>query len=162
MAKIAKIRSWPVRINGLLLVLQAAGLGGIGAYNVWWVDWQQVQYDLLTSLEETGSIEAAEQAIVVALILGLPAILAVLAALGFFLLFRVGWLLAMIVQALTLLACLLLYSEWETVLYQEPVFIYPVMLYCILMVLYLNSSDVRAAFQVKPRAGARRREARGL
>jgi hypothetical protein len=147
-AKISETRSWPVRVNGLLLVLQAAGLGGIGAYNVWWVDWQQVQDDLLTSLEETGSIQAAEQAIVVALILGLPAILAVLAALGFFLLLRVGWLLAMFVQALTLLACLLLYVEWEEVLYQEPIFIYPVMLYSIVMVLYLNSSDVRAVFHV--------------
>jgi hypothetical protein len=156
-------RSWPVRANGLLLVLQAAGLAGIGAYDIYQVDWQEIQQQI--EFEATLSpelTEAAEQAIVVALILGLPAILAILAALGFFLLFRVGWLLAMIVQALTLLACLLLYGEWETVLYQEPVFIYPVMLYCILMVLYLNSSDVRAAFQVKPRAGARRREARGL
>jgi hypothetical protein len=156
-------RSWPVRANGLLLVLQAAGLAGISAYDIYQVDWQEIQQQI--EFEATLSpelTEAAEQAFVVALILGLPTILAVLAALGFFLLFRVGWLLAMIVQALTLLACLLLYSEWETVLYQEPVFIYPVMLYCILMVLYLNSSDVRAAFQVKPRAGARRREARGL
>jgi hypothetical protein len=68
----------------------------------------------------------------------------------------------MIVQALTLLACLLLYTEWEAILYREPVFIYPVMLYCIVMTLYLNSSDVRAAFHVKPRAGARRRAARGF
>jgi len=154
-AKIAKTRSWPVRVNSLLLVLQAVGLGGIGAYNVWWVDWQQVQDDVLASLEETGSIEAAEQAIVIALILGLPAILAVLAALGFFLLLRVGWLLAMFVQALTLLACLLLYVEWEEVLYQEPLFIYPVMLYSSVMVLYLNSSDVRAAFHVWRRTETR-------
>ena len=155
MTKTAKTRSWPVRVNALLLVFQAAGLGSIGAYNVWWVDWQQVQDDLLTSFEETGSIEAAEQAIVVALILALPAILAVLAALGFFLLLRVGWLLAMFVQALTLLACLLLYVEWEEVLYQEPIFIYPVMLYSIMMVLYLNSSDVRAVFHVWRRTETR-------
>jgi hypothetical protein len=156
-------RSWPVRANGLLLVLQAVGLAGIGVYDVYQVNWQEVQqqieFEATLSLELT---EAAEQAIVVALILGLPAILAVLAALGFFLLFRVGWLLAMIVQALTLLACLLLYGEWEAVLYREPVFIYPVMLYCIMMTLYLNSSDVRAAFHVRPRAGARRRAAGGL
>lgn len=155
-------RSWPVRANGLLLVLQAAGLAGIGTYEVYQVNWQEVQQQI--EFEATLSpelTEAAEQAVVVALILGLPAILAILAALGFFLLFRVGWLLAMIVQAVTLLACLLLYGEWEAVLYQEPVFIYPVMLYCIVMTLYLNSSDVRAAFSVKPRAGARRRAARG-
>ena len=156
-------RSWPIRANGLLLVLQAAGLGGLGAYNVYRIDWQEVQQQI--EFEATLSpelTEAAEQAIVVALILGLPAILAVLAALGFFLLFRVGWLLAMIVQALTLLACLLLYGQWEGVLYREPSFIYPVMLYCIVMTLYLNSSDVRAAFHVKPRAGTTRRAARGL
>ena len=156
-------RSWPVRANGLLLILQAIGLAGIGAYDIYEVDWQEIQQQI----ESQGTLspeltEAAEQAILVTLILGLPAILAILAGLGFFLLFRVGWLLAMIVQALTLLACLLLYGEWEAVLYREPVFIYPVMLFCILMTLYLNSSDVRAAFHVRPRAGARRREARGL
>jgi hypothetical protein len=55
---------------------------------------------------------------------------------------------------LTLLACLLLYSDWRPVSDWDPVFIYPVMLYCIVMVLYLNSSDVRAAFHVRPRTGA--------
>ena len=156
-------RSWPVRANGLLLILQALGLAGISVYDIYQVYWQEVQQQI--EFEATLSpklAEAAEQAIVVSLILGLPAILAILAALGFFLLFRVGWLLAMIVQALTLLACLLLYGQWEAVLYREPDFIYPVMLYGIVMTLYLNSSDVRAAFHVKPRAGARRREARGL
>lgn len=163
MAELAGARSsWPVRANGLLLVLQAAGLGGISAYNVYQVDWQEVQrqveFEMTLSPELT---EAAEQATVVALILGLPAILAFLAALGFFLLFRIGWLLGMVVQALTLLACLLLYSEWETVLYREPVFIYPVMVYCIVMTLYLNSSDVRAAFHIAQRTGVSRGAARG-
>ena len=107
----------------MLLVLQAAGLGGIGAYSVYRVDWR--------------------------------------AAFGLLLMFRMGWLLAMIVQSLTLLACLLLYAEWEEILSAEPLFIYPVMLYCIVMVLYLNSSDVRAAFHVKRRREAGR-VARGL
>jgi hypothetical protein len=156
-------RSWPVRANGLLLVLQAAGLGSIGAYDVYRVDWQEVQQQVeFEAMLSPDLTETVEQAILIALILGPLAVLAVLAALGFFLLFRMGWLLAMIVQALTLLACLLLYTEWEAILYREPVFIYPVMLYCIVMTLYLNSSDVRAAFQVKPRAGARRRAARGF
>ena len=78
-------RSWPVRANGLLLVLQAAGLAGIGAYDIYQVDWQEVQQQI--EFEATLSpelTEAAEQAIVVALVLGLPAILALLAALGFF------------------------------------------------------------------------------
>jgi hypothetical protein len=157
LAKLARARSWPVRANGLLLVLEAAGLGGISAYNVWRVDWQQVQQLIETEATPSSElIDAVEQAVVLVLILGPLAVLAVLAAVGFFFLFRVGWLLAMIVQALTLLACLLLYTQWEGMLYREPVFIYPVMLYCIMMTLYLNSSDVRAAFQIKPRARARR------
>jgi hypothetical protein len=162
-AELAGARSsWPVRANGLLLVLQAAGLGGIGAYNVYRVDWQEVQRQVEFEVTLSPKLtEASEQAIVVALILGLPAILAFLAAMGFFLLFRIGWLLGMIVQALTLLACLLLYSEWETILYREPVFIYPVMLYCIVMTLYLNSSDVRVAFHVGQRTGLPRVAARG-
>jgi hypothetical protein len=156
LAKLARARSWPVRANALLLVLQAAGLGGISAYSVWQVDWQQVQQQIETEASLSSElVEAVEQAVVLVLILGPLAVLAVLAALGFVFLFRVGWLLAMIVQALTLLACLLLYTEWESMLPGEPVFIYPVMLYCIVMALYLNSSDVRAAFQIKPRGRAR-------
>lgn len=156
MAKLSKTtRSWPVRANALLLVLQAAGLGGIGAYNVYRVDWQQGQQQLeADAMLSQGVNETVEQAVVIVLMLGIPAVLALLAALGFLFLFRIGWLLAMIVQSLTLLACLLLYTEWEEILYREPLFIYPVMLYCIVMVLYLNSSDVRAAFHVRRRKEA--------
>src|SRR3954453_19453742 len=117
LAKLERTRSWPVRANGLLLILQAAGLGGISAYNLWQVDWQQLQQQIETeATPSTELIEAVLQAVVLVLILGPLAILAVLAAVGFFFLFRVGWLLAMIVQALTLLACLLLYTEWEEML----------------------------------------------
>jgi len=45
-AKIAKTRSWPVRANGLLLVLQMVGLAGISAYSISQVDWQQFQLDV--------------------------------------------------------------------------------------------------------------------
>jgi hypothetical protein len=156
-AELAGARSsWPVRANGLLLVLQAAGLGGIGAYEVYRVDWQQVEADLsllpeTLDLPETvvlpETVEGAEHAVVTVLVFAPPTVLALLAALGFLFLLRAGWLLAMIVQGLSLLACLLLYSAWT------PIFIYPVMLYCIVMALYLNSSDVRAAFHVGQRTG---------
>ena len=157
MAKLARTRSWPVRANALLLVLQAAGLGGIGAYTVYQIDWQQVQQQV----ESDGSLspeltEAVEHAAITVLTLGPPAVLALLAALGFLFLFRVGWLMAMMVQAITLLACLLIYSDWEPVYGWLPIFIYPVMLYCIVMSLYLNSSEVRAAFHIKPRARTRK------
>jgi hypothetical protein len=156
-AELAGARSsWPVRANGLLLVLQAAGLGGIGAYEVYRVDWQQVEANLslvpeTLDLPETvvlpETVEGVEHAVVTVLVFAPPAVLALLAALGFLFLLRAGWLLAMIVQGLSLLACLLLYSAWT------PIFIYPVMLYCIVMALYLNSSDVRAAFHVGQRTG---------
>lgn len=156
MAKVAKTRSWPVRANALLLVLQAAGLGGICAYYVYQTDWQQEKFEWSTDGSLTLELtEAVEHTVVIVATLGPPAILAVLAALGFVFLFRAGWMLAMMVQAITLLSCLLLYSDWEPVLGWDPIFIYPVMLYCIVMVLYLNSSDVRAAFHVKPRARVR-------
>jgi hypothetical protein len=155
-AKLARTRSWPVRANGLLLVLQAAGLGGIGAYYVYQVDWQQIQQQV--EAEQTLSpetIQTVEHVVIVVLTLGFPAILAILAALGFLFLLRLGWLLAMTVQAVTLLACLLIYSEWQPVSNWKPFFIYPVMLYCIVMILYLNSSDVRAAFHVRKRTESR-------
>jgi hypothetical protein len=158
LAKLERTRSWPVRANALLLILQAAGLGGIAAYTIWQVDWQQLVQQAETGASVSpGLQDAAEQAVVFVLVLGPPAVLAILAAIGFLFLFRIGWLLAMMVQALTLLACLLLYTEWNTISFSEPPdFIYLVMLYCIVMALYLNSSDVRAAFQVKPRARSRR------
>jgi hypothetical protein len=148
-AELAGARSsWPVRANGLLLVLQAAGLGSIGAYEVYRVDWQQVEADLSLlpeTLDLPETVEGAEHAVVTVLVFAPPMVLALLAALGFLFMLRAGWLLAMIVQGLSLLACLLLYSAWT------PIFIYPVMLYCIVMALYLNSSDVRAAFHVEQR-----------
>ncbi len=145
-----------------MLVLEAAGLGGIGAYNVYQVDWQQVQQQAETTASLSPElVEAIRQTAAVVLLLGPPAVLALLAAFGFLFMLRVGWLLAMIVQALTLLACLLLYAEWEELLPEEPMFVYPVMLYCIVMVLYLNSSDIRVAFHVRQRREPRE-TARGL
>ena len=159
MAKLAETgrkSSWPVRANSLLLVLQTTGLGGISAYSIYQIDWQQVQQQAETDGTLSPELTTAiEHTAVTVFTLGPPAVLALLAALGFLFLFRIGWLLAMTVQVLTLLACLLLYSDWRPVSDWDPVFIYPVMLYCIVMVLYLNSSDVRAAFHVRLRTGAR-------
>lgn len=146
MAEATGARSWPVRANGLLLILQAAGLAGIAAYSIWTVDWRRLEESAASSATVLPELaEAAEHAILTVLVFGLPAALALLAAVGFLFMFQAGWLLAMIAQGLCLLACLLLFSAWA------PGFVYPVMLYCILMVLYLNSSTVRAAFDVRRR-----------
>jgi hypothetical protein len=63
-----------------------------------------------------------------------------MSALSFLLLRRKGWLLAAISQGLSLGVCLWLYSQ------TQPWYVYPIMAYCILMILYLNSQDVRVMF----------------
>jgi hypothetical protein len=64
-----------------------------------------------------------------------------LSALAFFLRFRSGWLCALLLQGVILYLCLSLYFSDELV----PV-IYPIMLYGIFMVLFLNSGAVRKVF----------------
>jgi hypothetical protein len=148
-----KTSSRPIRAVGLLLILQAIGLVGLIAYGLLQVDWQQVRSDsqqqgLVLEIqpgssqqegEEESELEAARA--IVAAILFLPSIiLAILGALGFLLFSRRGWLLASLAQTLNLWACLQLYYEWN------PGFIYPVMLFCIFLILYLNSYNVRVVF----------------
>src|SRR5215213_9344588 len=137
-----KTNSRPIRAVGLLMLLQAIGLVGLSAYGLLQIDWQQVGFDWQSQEEEESELEAARA--VGAAILFLPSIvLAILGALGFLLFSRRGWLLASLAQTLSLGACMEFYydSFWE-----KPDFIYPVMLYCILMILYLNSSAVRVVF----------------
>jgi hypothetical protein len=121
----------PVRAIGLLLILQVIGLAGLGAYEVLQVDWQRFS-------REAPSQQAIE--VVVLALFVPPAVMTLLAALSFLVLRRRGWLLAAIAQGLNLGICLWLYTEFQ------PVYVYPVMAYCILMILYLNSQDVRVVF----------------
>jgi hypothetical protein len=67
--------------------------------------------------------------------------LAILAAIGFFFLRHVGWLSAMMVQGLSLFIALIVYFSSGLLIAQLT------MLYCILMVLFLNSILVRTAFR---------------
>jgi hypothetical protein len=61
-----------------------------------------------------------------------------LSGLGFVLLRRRGWMLASVGQALIMLACLFYYGA------SRPWYAYPIIAYCILMILLLNSRGVRA------------------
>jgi hypothetical protein len=122
----------PVRAIGLLLILQLVGLVGIGAYEFAQVDWQSIDLD---ATPPPQAIEA------VALALFVPsAVLTLLSALSFLVLRRRGWILAAIGQGLSLAICLWLYSELQ------PWYVYPTMAYSIVMILYLNSQDVRTMF----------------
>ena len=116
---------------GLLLILEVIGLVGLGAYEFLQVDWQQVDFD-----------DPSQQVVEVAafVLFVPPAVLTLLSALSFLLLRRRGWLLAAIAQGLSVTVCLWLYTQFQ------PVYVYPIMAYCVLMILYLNSQDVRVVF----------------
>jgi hypothetical protein len=159
MMKPTKTSSRPIRVVGLLLILQAIGLISIVVYGILQVDWQQIQSD---SSQEELVLEAqpgspqeelvleAGKAVGVAVLFLPSTVLAIIGALGFLLFSRRGWLLASLAQTLSLGACMELYYEsfWE-----NPAFVYPVMLYCILMILYLNSSEVRVVFHSRRKPG---------
>ncbi len=130
-------RSWPVRVITLLLLLQAIGLGSISISKSTQINWRQAIRGASLSAQVIDAVFISGMFISLA-------ILAVLAAFGVLWMFRIGWLLAMLVQAVILLICLVLYFH------QKPVFVYPLMLSCIILVLYLNSFDVRLAFYVRP------------
>jgi hypothetical protein len=128
----------PVRAIGLLLILQVVGLVALGAYEFFHVlkqvDWRNLDP------------EALPQRVVEALAVFLfapPAVMMFVSALGFLFMRRRGWLLAAISQGLSLAICLWLYTELQ------PVYVYPIMAYCVLIILYLNSQDVRTVFHVR-------------
>ncbi len=129
----------PIRAIGLLLILEVVGLVALGAYEFTLVDWRRVNPEVLPS---QYVIEVAAFALFVP-----PAVLTLLSGLSFLLLRRKGWLLAAIAQGLILAVCLWLYT-----LYQ-PGYVYPIMAYCIPMILYLNSHDVRVVFRRGREAG---------
>src|SRR5215211_4868230 len=83
-------------------------------------------------------LKALERSILFDVYFLAPMILLLLAGLGFVLLRRRGWMLASVAQSLIMLACLFFYGD------SRPWFAYPLIAYCILMILFLNSRSVRA------------------
>jgi hypothetical protein len=130
---------------GVLLILQVAALVGIGVLLFSSIDWDRI---IALADEQAQTLpkpleQQLEQAILFAVYFLPPAVLLLLAGLSFVLLRRRGWLLASVAQCLTLLACLFFYPD------PRPGFTYPIIAYCILMILYLNSQGVRAVFHSK-------------
>ena len=126
----------------MLLILQVVALVGIGVYLFSSIDWDR----LLALIDDQVQTlprpleNQLEQAIYFVIFFLPPAILLLLAGLGFVFLRRRGWLLASVAQGVVLLACLFFYPD------PRPGYTYPIIAYCILMVLYLNSQGVRAVF----------------
>lgn len=123
----------PVLAIALLLMLEATGIAAYGAYELSRVNWRSV-----VAAREVPPGEVVEALVMV---LFAPAVvLTLLAALGFLLLRRRGWLLAAISQGVVVATGLWLYAAYE------PMYVYPIMAYAVLMILYLNVHDVRAVF----------------
>lgn len=128
-----------VRLIGLFLLFQGGGLLVVSLYLIRWLNGEIPDKQGVFMLREIEALWGSR--------LFVPlAILTFFAAINFLLLRPMGWLLAMLIQSLTLLSTLILYFQWQSEL------VYPIMLYCIIMVLYLNSSYVRHCFDNKSRA----------
>ena len=133
------------RVLGVLLILQVVVLVGIGVYLFISIDWDRI---LMIANKQAQTLpkpleQRLEQAILFVIFFLPPTVLLLLAGLSFMLLRRRGWLLASVAQSVVLLACLFFYPD------PRPGFAYPIIAYCILMILYLNSRDVRAVFHSK-------------
>ena len=147
------------RILGVLLILQVVAMVGFGVWLISTIDWDRI---LTLTNEQAQNLpkpleRQLEQAILYVIYFLAPAILLLLAGLGFVLFRRRGWMLASVAQAIILLVCLFFYTD------PRPWFAYPIIAYCILMILYLNSQGVRAVVHSRRMApaGARSETVRG-
>ena len=151
------------RLLGVLLILQVGAMVGIGVWLFSRIDWDRVieltnkQGQIQVQSIDGALLKPLEQAILYFIYFLAPAILLLLAGLGFVLLRRRGWMLASVAQALIMMACLFFYTD------PRPWFAYPIIAYSILMILLLNSRDVRAVVHRKrvTAAGARSELAHG-
>ena len=130
-----------VKVIGVLLILEVVGLLAIGGFEFWHIHWGRID------LWGTGH-DAVEKAVFA---LFIPSgVLTLMSAFSFLFMRRRGWLLAAIAQGLSLAVSLWLYSWFQ------PGYVYPVMAYCILMILYLNSHEVRVVFLPRQDPGVSR------
>jgi hypothetical protein len=128
-----------VKLIGLLLILEVIGLLAIGGFEFSQIHWRGLEL-------ESEQHQAAEVAVYA--LFAPSGVLTLLAALSFLFMRRRGWLLAAMAQGLSLAVSLWLYSWFQ------PGYVYPIMAYCILMILYLNSRDVRMVFLSSQSSGA--------
>jgi hypothetical protein len=128
-----------VKVIGVLLSLEVVVLVVIGGFEFSQVHWRGLEL-------ESQQHQAAEVAVYA---LFVPSgILTLMSALSFLFMRRRGWLLAAIAQGLSLAVSLWLYTWFR------PGYVYPIMAYCVLMILYLNSYEVRVIFLPRRDSGA--------
>lgn len=131
-------RTAPVRISAGLLLVQAAAL-----LLLVWLLWQR----LAPLFAADAFLPAPDtlDALLLLVVLTPVSILAAPAAAGLFVQRRWAWLLAMLLEAVLLGLCLYFYVGLPESIVTRNGIIYAIMASCIVMVLYLNSTDVRLA-----------------
>jgi hypothetical protein len=127
---------------GLLLLLQAVGLFGLGAIYFATVYLLEL-WAPLTALSAEELLLGVVNKVIMSIIFIPLSLLAILAATGFLRLWRNAWTNATLLQGLTLMIALILYFTGK------PFYVYILMLYSIFMVLYLNYHEVQAVFRPK-------------
>jgi hypothetical protein len=132
--------AWPVRVVGILLLVQACLLVGVALYWLSRVDWS------LEVIGETLSPLALDVVVWSGAFLA-QAIFLLLVGIAFPLRWRIVWLVAMLLQSTVLFCCLWLYFQTESPL-RSSLWLYGLMLYAMLMAPYLNLADVRRAFSL--------------
>ena len=138
---------WPTRAIALLLLLQSVVVIAVTWYYFSRVNWTQIDASALAGESRLSSLvlRPLTEAFMVGGVFLPFAILLMFSAVGFLMLRRAAWLLAMICQSGILLACLLIYFGSDLRLGRSNM-LYVMLLLCIMLVLYLNSTDVRLAF----------------
>jgi hypothetical protein len=131
----AKTRPGSVSIVGLLLLLQAGGFFDLGLF------FFNSGLGLTRSLVMESLLVEPIHTLAEGIVFLPLSLLALLAAVGFFRMWRAAWVIAMLVQGLSLLTALVLYFN------QQPDYVYAIMLYSILMVIYLNTFEVYTTFE---------------
>lgn len=126
-------RPWSVTIIGVLLLFQAFVYLLLG---VWQLPWLSFKWSFPWLL-----LGKFIPFIIGPLFIALS-LLALIAMLSFLRLWPIGWMSAVLVQGLSLGFTLYLHIR------HKPFYIYPIMVFCIYMVFYLNYSDVLAAFRI--------------
>jgi hypothetical protein len=124
-----------VTILGFSLILQGLGLICLAGIHIYRSDvvssfsWHEIVKNIPVILKSTGFFALG--------------FLGLLASIGFFRLWKYAWLSAMLLQGLCMTLALDLYFI------EKPFYVYILMIYCILMVIYLNYSEIILAFRTK-------------
>ena len=123
-----KHRTRLVRIVGVLLALETAGFLTLA-----FLQWAKGEVIEKVSIPGIGP----SPFIVIFMLLGA---MALVSTVGFFRLWPAAWITAVSVQGISLLFTVILYLS------EKPGYVYWIMGYCIVLVAYLNHSDVKSAF----------------